>query len=264
MAVPGADEMATSGSHAAGEAGARSAPSKSNSPHQMASSGFQAVNSPSMADKSKSADPQPGPPPKSAAVTQNAPQTAQTSSGTSQPVNASASADGAGANMTETAATYGTRSRNRTGNARPNYAETEQDMEIDYSASAATTTTKKKTATDAMQSQNPADARRTHDLDRLTNGATATGSHANSPGTKEATPTAPTNPKKRKAVAASASTHTPAMSNSPGPAATRKPGTSASMARETNIMTFTKHKNCLNKKGELVADDGTKLVANGT
>lgn len=265
MAEPGADEVVASLSPAAGEAGAESASSKSGPPPQMAPAGFQAVNSPSVADKSTSAaDPQPGQPPKPAAVTQSAPQTAQTSSGTSQPLNASPSADVSGGNMAETAATYGTRSRNRTGNARPNYAETDQDMEVDYS-SAATTVPKKKTTTEATQpSQNSAESKRAQDFNRLVDGTSGAASHVNSPGPKESTPTAPTNSKKRKAGAAPANTQTPAMSNSPVPAATRKPAAPANMARETNIMTFTKHKACLNKKGELVADDGTKLAVNGT
>lgn len=253
-----------------GAAGTDSAPSgqsPSPRPSEITPSGFQAVNSGAVAENSNTAegdDTQTGLPPKAAPVTQEAPQTAQTSSATSQPLNSSTSADGSGGNMTETAATYGTRSRNRTGNARPNYAE-DQEMDIDYSSSAATTATKKKPAPDAMpSSQNASESKRAQDFNRLVAGTNGATPHSDSPGPKESTPTAPTNSKKRKAAAAPASTQTPPVSNSPVPAATRKPmASSLSTTRETNIMTFTKHKSCLNKKGELVADDGTKLCVNG-
>lgn len=266
-----ANEVVASLSQAAdqldGPAGADSTPSHPNSPPtEKKSSGFQPVNFGAVAENltvMEGADAQNGPPSKPAPVTQDAPQTAQTSSAASQPLDSSTSADGAGGNMTETAATYGTRSRNRTGNARPNYAE-DQEMEIDYS-SAATTATKKKPTSDAMPaSQAAADSKRAQEFNRLVAGMNGATPHSDSPGPKESTPTAPTNSKKRKAATAPMSTQTPPVSNSPAPTATRKPAASLSTARETNIMTFTKHKSCLNKKGELVADDGTKLCVNGT
>ena len=270
MADAGANEVMATLSQAADrlDGAADSASSVSSPPHEMTPSGFQAVNAGATAEKPKpagDADVHSVTPPKSASVSQKAPQTAQTSSGPSQALNPSLQADGLDGTMTETAAaTYGTRSRNRTGNARPNYAE-DQEMEIDYS-SAATTTTKKKAPADTMPaSQNASEAKRAQDLSRLVpGGVNGTASHADTPGPKEATPTASGNSKKRKAVAAPPSTQTPPVSNSPLPGATRKPTAASAMARETNIMTFTKHKSCLNKKGELIADDGTKLCVNGT
>ena len=271
MADAGANEVMASLSQAAdrldGEAAAAadSGSAISSPPHEMTPSAFQAVNSGVVAANASSgsdADAQAGPPPKAASVTQKDPQTAQTSSGPSQSLNSSLPADGVDGGMTETAATYGTRSRNRTGNARPNYAE-DQEMDIDYS-SAATTATKKKQAADGMQVlQGAAEAKRAHDFNRLVSGS-VNGTHADSPGPKESTPASSGNPKKRKAGAAPASTQTPPVSNSPAPANARKPAAASSTARETNIMTFTKHKSCLNKKGELVADDGTKFAVNGT
>lgn len=155
-------------------------------------------------------------------------------------------------------ATYGTRSRNRTSNARPNYAE---DMEMDFEYSSAATTTKKK-ASVAQGPANPDEAKHADDLAQYV----ATNDHA----PKQSNPSTPvptvTVPKKRKAAGAVANhLPTPPTSAAPAAVASRKSGTSAStaMARETNLMTFTKHKHRLNKKGELVADDGTKLAVNG-
>lgn len=272
MADAGANEVLASLSQAAdrldGKGGADSASSISSPPHETTPSTFQAVNSGVVAAKPPSggdADAQTGPPPKAASVTQKAAQTAQTSSGPSRPVNSPLPPDALDGTMTEAAATYGTRSRNRTGNARPNYAE-DQEMDIDYSSSAATTVTKKKPPAEGMPAaQNVAEAKRAHDLNRLVSGGVnGTAVHADTPGPKESTPAAPGNSKKRKAVAAPSSAQTPPVSNSPLPSTARKPIAASAVARETNIMTFTKHKNCLNKKGELIADDGTKLGVNGT
>ncbi|KAK4565299.1 putative PHD type zinc finger protein with BAH domain-containing protein [Recurvomyces mirabilis] len=152
-------------------------------------------------------------------------------------------------------ATYGTRSRNRTGNARVNYAE-DQDMDFDY-ATAATTNKKKQPA---EQPELP-EVERTMPLSRL-----------NVVSSKESTPAtgtaAATTSKKRKAASA-----VPQHSHAPTPPVTlpsvpaamsRKPITNGTTTtyRETNIMTFHKHKNCLSKKGELIADDGMKLAIN--
>jgi hypothetical protein len=80
---------------------------------------------------------------------------------------------------------------------------------------------------------------------------------------------APATSRKRKAAGAPASTlHTP-VSSTPPPSGARKNAASTAappsypMARETNIMTFSKCRSTLNKKGELAADDGAKLSVNG-
>lgn len=197
----------------------------------------------------------PTPPPKDAAVTQSAPQTAQTSSGPAQTSQPPSQVDGVVDAMAADIATYGTRSRNRTGTSRPNYAE---DQEMDFEASSAATT-KKKPAAEATPSTGPSasgtkQAAR-HALD-------SSSANANGSSGKESTPGVTS--KKRKAAGASTTlTQTPPVSNSPAPAAVRKPAASGAAARETNIMSFSKHRSCLNKKGELVADDGTRLMANG-
>jgi hypothetical protein len=91
---------------------------------------------------------------------------------------------------------------------------------------------------------------------------------------KESTPanatSTATSSKKRKAAAAAVPSAQGALatSSTPPPAAARKPviasaATSVIPARESNVMTFSKHRSCLNKKGELIADDGTKLNVNG-
>ena len=210
-------------------------------------------------------------PPRDGAVAQDAVQAVQASSDASHDADSSLQTDGLDSTITENA-TYGTRSRNRTGNPRPNYAE-DQEMDFELS-SAATTTTKRKPPTEApaaVAQGTGAEAKRTQEFQRFiavnSNGATAS---ANGASTKESTPGTPGIPatlsKKRKAAGAPiALTQTPPASNSPAPAVTRKVGGSApsTMARETNIMTFTRHKSCLNKKGELIADDGTKLCVNG-
>jgi len=167
---------------------------------------------------------------------------------------APAEPDGVEGAMTETA-TYGTRSRNRNGNARPNYAE-DQDMDFEISSTAAT---KKKAAQDlSTPAPNAAEAKRAEDFTRFVVG--------HSKETTPATSSVPAPSKKRKAVGSTPQqSNTPPAATTPVPSALRKAATSANqpMIRETNMMTFTKHKSCLNKKGELVADDGTKLSVNG-
>jgi len=162
------------------------------------------------------------------------------------------------------AATYGTRSRNRGGNARPNYAE-DQEMDLDLSSTA--TTKKKGSGGQAPALLNPEAVERVATPTQFT--------PVNSKTAKESTPSAAAPAaatshisKKRKAAGAVPNhSHTPPASATPAPAsaASRKSTTlgSSSLTRETNMMTFTKHRSCLNKKGELIADDGTKLAVNG-
>lgn len=158
-------------------------------------------------------------------------------------------------------ATYGTRSRNRTGNARPNYAE-DQDMDFDHSAAAAT----KKKASGGGQTPIPQQPEEPKRVDDVARGFTA----VNNPAAKHLTPgaaaPAASSSKKRKAASNLAQQAQPSSaSTTPAPTASRKPPASTSLVttRETNVMTFTKHRSCLNKKGELVADDGTRLTVNG-
>jgi len=168
---------------------------------------------------------------------------------------------------------YGTRSR-RTGNQRLNYAE-DQDMEFEFTSAATTTSSKKATASSSAanaQSTNAPEAKRAKESANSTsvNGsAPLTHSSANHVA-KEAvagTSNATTNPKKRKAAG------TPSTATATPPAAAGAPSGAGNMrksavvpsvlARDTNMMTFTKSRACLNKKGELSADDGTKLAVNG-
>lgn len=159
---------------------------------------------------------------------------------------------------------YGTRSR-RGGKERLNYAE-DQDADFDFT-SAATTTSYKKGASAATNAQNTTDAKRSKESAQTvtTNGAH---SSANNQVAKDLVPGATstaTNPKKRKA----AGTATPTNTTSTPPvvaalaAANMRKQAPASLARETNMLSFSRSKACLNKKGELVADDGTKLNVNG-
>lgn len=235
---------------------------------------FQAINSQAVAENanesvtpgaqgSDSSDS--APPSKAAAVAQSAPQTAQSTSETSQPAKSPVHADGPDAAVSADVATYGTRSRNRTGNARPNYAE---DQEMDFEMTS-TTATKKKLAADAggATPQNSGDSKRARgDLQQLLTGSgTATPTSTNGVNGKESTPGAASNPSKKRKAAGPPTTlmQTPPVSNSTAPSASRKVAASSATARETNVVTFSKHKACLNKKGELVADDGMKLSVNG-
>lgn len=279
MAQPVSDEGSLSQAAAPGSKNGGSKPaSRAATPTAkmspaVASSSFQAINHRPAIENARIGSPatnqQRGtpsdltPPARESAVAQEAPQTAQTSgsASTSQPTSKlSSQGENLDSNMD---ATYGTRSRNRT-NARPNYAE-DQEMDFEMSSNA-----KKKTA--ELTSQGGSEATISS---HATNGNTGKGPV---PAVKDGTPSTSSgvnaNPmRKRKAAAAApASTlHTPAMSSTPPPSALRKGvplPTSASAAasataRETNIMTFGKSRSLLNKKGELVADDGTKLNVNG-
>lgn len=157
--------------------------------------------------------------------------------------------------------TYGTRSRNRT-NTRPNYAE-DQDMDFEFSSAATTTTTKKKAAdAPASAAQDASQPKRAPEQASFT----AVNSNG-TPTAKEPSGNtgAGTGTKKRKAAGAPAAALQQTSGATSTPPPTRKPtaSTSSTLARETNVMTFSKHRNCLNKKGELIADDGTKLSVNG-
>ena len=168
---------------------------------------------------------------------------------------------------------YGTRSRNRT-NTRPNYAEDQDDFEL---PSAATANSSKKKPSDAAPPSNqtakePKRAQESASFVAINSNApngTSSGSKDTIPGTSSfATQNHQQTSKKRKATApapASTTSQAATASNAQPPVAQRRPGASIPSAavRETNLMTFTKHKHCLNKKGELVADDGTRLNVNG-
>lgn len=234
---------------------------------EEATTAFQAINTQAVTENASTAMSTAAPPPEDAAVTQDPSQTVQTSSGPSDSHKDLSQVDESNGNMAAESGTYGTRSRNRTGNARPNYAE-DQDMDFELSS----TTTRKKTAGDhattAAPAQNGAgDAKRAQEFARFI-AVNSSGTHANGSTPKESTPGTPgvasNVSKKRKAGGAPATLmSTPPPSNSPQPTMARKLGAPSVTARETNVMTFTKHRSCLNKKGELVADDGTKLCVNG-
>lgn len=161
---------------------------------------------------------------------------------------------------------YGTRSR-RTGKERLNYAE-DQDADFEFT-SAATTTSYKKNATAASNTPSTTDAKR---VKEATQPVTTNGAHssANNQTTiaKDPAPgatSAATNPKKRKAAGTATPTNlasTPLVGAGVSATNMRKQLPS-SYARETNMLTFSRSKSCLNSKGELVADDGTKLNING-
>ena len=120
----------------------------------------------------------------------------------------------------------------------------------------------------ATNAQATTDAKRTKESSQpvTTNGAHSSANQQNiakdpAPGATSAS----TNPKKRKAAGAA----TPTASTSMGGAAVsatnmrKQLPSSLPLARETNMLTFLRSKSCLNAKGELVADDGTKLNVNG-
>jgi hypothetical protein len=169
------------------------------------------------------------------------------------------------AEQLDPAGSYGTRSR-RGGKERLNYAE-DQDADFDFT-SAATTTSYKKGASAAANAQNTTDAKRAKESAQL---VTTNGAHSSANNQIMAKDPAPgatstvTNPKKRKAAGAATPTNlasTPPVSAALSAANMRKQLPS-SLARETNMLSFSRSKSCLNKKGELVADDGTKLNING-
>lgn len=237
---------------------ARNGASSARQPQEMRTSGFQAVNARAVSENAARSTPptassaQPSGIP---AVAPNGPQTTQASSNARSASSQIGTIDDSMTDM----ATYGTRSRNRAGNARPNYAE---DQEMDFEMSSAAATKKRASNGLAPAPQGVEEAKRTEDFTRFI--------AVNEFAGKESTPGAPgpaaSSSKKRKAAGGlPQQAQTPPTSTTPAPTVLRKSGMSASstMARETNVMTFTKHKSCLNKKGELVADDGTKLAVNG-
>lgn len=228
---------------------------------------FQAINAKAVvgnastsvntADQGRNA---PGPPPQGTAVTQPAPRKAQSPTELPLPTIPPPQLDGTDDAMAVDA-TYGTRSRNKTGNARPNYAE---DQEMDFEYSSSTTTKKKPAAESADPTQSTSEVKRAREFAHLIGGSTeGTPSSAHDPANKESTPVSNPSKKRKAAGPPVMSAQLPPAANSPLPSASRKVAAQPSTARETNVMTFTKHKSCLNKKGELTADDGTKLSANG-
>lgn len=161
---------------------------------------------------------------------------------------------------------YGTRSR-RTGKERLNYAE-DQDADFDFT-SAATTTASKKNAASTANAQSTSDAKRAKEPAQS---VTTNGAHSSANNQTIAKDPAPgatsvaTNPKKRKAAGTATPTNlgsTPPVSASLVATNMRKQMPASVPARETNVLSFSKSRSCLNKKGELVADDGTKLNVNG-
>lgn len=160
---------------------------------------------------------------------------------------------------------YGTRSR-RTGKERLNYAE-DQDADFDFTSAATTTSYKKNAAASATNAQASTDAKRTKESTQpvATNGAHSSANHQSIAKDPAPGATSASNPKKRKAAGAA----TPTASTPTGGAAVsatnmrKQLPSSLPQARETNMLTFTRSKSCLNSKGELVADDGTKLNVNG-
>lgn len=230
---------------------------------EMPTLSFQAVNARAVSENAVRSTP-PTAPAASSAQSRGTPAVAPSASQTTQPFlnhqPTPPQIDGMDGTMTDPA-TYGTRSRNRTGNARPNYAE-DQDMDFDHSAAAAT----KKKASGGGQTPIPQQPEEPKRVDDVARGFTA----VNNPAAKHLTPgaaaPAASSSKKRKAASNLAQQAQPSSaSTTPAPTASRKPPASTSLVttRETNVMTFTKHRSCLNKKGELVADDGTRLTVNG-
>ncbi|SMY24628.1 unnamed protein product [Zymoseptoria tritici ST99CH_1A5] len=241
----------------------------------VASTGFQAINHRPATENARiegsAANQQRGsmtPPIAGGSVTHPAPQTAQTSAPATQPV-AKTSMESGDASDAAMDATYGTRSRNRTNN-RPNYAE-DQEMDFEMSSTGAS---RKKVAADASANGTPDSRNET----ATSSSATAASIHAASSNSKVPAsggakdPTPATSSRKRKAAGAPASNLNTPVSSTPPPSGARKtastivppPSSSSShtMARETNIMTFSKCRSSLNKKDELVSDDGQKLSVN--
>lgn len=208
-----------------------------------------------------------------AAVAPTTAQTVQTSTSAPQPSKSSSHHDPLDSAMAiQPEASYGTRSRNRT-STRPNYAE-DQEMDFEYSSSAATTGKKKASETSSSTTNTLTQASDTKRAPEVTsfqaiNGHGGSVAGAGGKDSSASTPTATTTgtSKKRKAAGhAAAALQATTASATPPPVAARKPAAPAglsSQARETNVMSFSKHRACLNKKGELIADDGTKLSVNG-
>ncbi|KAI7276330.1 hypothetical protein KC345_g6828 [Hortaea werneckii] len=224
---------------------------------EMVSPAFQAVNASAVAQNASNSTPP------ADLATQRASGSPVVASGESQSTRAARNAqpspnmDGLDA-ATSDAATYGTRSRNRTGNARPNYAE-DQDMDFEYSSAA--TTKKKNPGAQPSNAANVDDLRGSDDRARSV-GTSSNAAKESTPGTP-APPAAPTS-KKRKAGPVPQQAQTPPVASASASTGNRKPTTmgNSAMARETNMLTFTKHRHRLNKKGELIADDGSKLSVN--
>ena len=140
-------------------------------------------------------------------------------------------------------------------------------MEFESSSTAAANSKTRAVQGDATASaQAPLmDVKRVQDHQRRPLGHAGTSPlNPHSTGAKDSTPAAASgSSKKRKTAGASASITRPPPHPATNPAVSRKTASPSALTRETNLMTFTKYKACLNKKGELVADDGTKLAVNG-
>jgi hypothetical protein len=167
---------------------------------------------------------------------------------------------------------YGTRSRNRT-NARPNYSE-EQDMDFEFLAPATTTTTtngrKKGNDLAASIGQGNPDVKRaieSSDNAQNANNAGQIAASGKDNASNSSTGIIPSNSKKRKATAANMQSAAAVQASLPTTNGKKTVSAASSLSalagRETNLMSFIKSKHSLNKKGELVADDGTKLSVNG-
>lgn len=134
-------------------------------------------------------------------------------------------------------------------------------MDLEFAAAA--TASKKKTGESAPTGAGAGDTKRAEDFARFLAGDGNSGL-ANLPAVDARELAA--GAKKRKAGGAFPQhSQTPPSTSSPAPTGARKPTNAApsATARETNVMTFGKSNACLNKRGELVADDGTRLCVNG-
>lgn len=174
------------------------------------------------------------------------------------------------------AAGYGTRSRNRTGSSRPNYAEDKDyDVEMyDYDHDKAHGESKKSArqvnAANAGESARGTPGSRKASGDDARSGPSQNGSKEQTPAGGTGTPhgaqtsSSATHPsRKRKAATAAQQANSNAASVSTRRAGTTAQNSAASSWPETNILTFTNSR-ARPQNGQLVADDGTVLEANGT
>lgn len=202
-----------------------------------------------------------------AEVPQSQPMTATTSSASQNLTQA----DGDGS---AEAATYGTRSRNKGGNARPNYADDrELDLEIEASGriqkskpkkAGASSTSLAGTQVELVPVQNGFSAVNTATI--TTNGVSPTIPGMSTFSTQApATLVAPS--KKRKQPGANNTTAPTTSAQAPVSAPSKSRGAHSSSPNrihlETNMMSFSRCHARLNAKMQLVAEDGTVLVANG-
>ena len=133
---------------------------------------------------------------------------------------------------------------------------------MDFEYSSAATTKKKNPGAQPSNAANVDDLKGSDDRARSV-GTSSNTAKESTPGTPA--PVAPTSKKRKAAGLVPQQAQTPPVASASASIGNRKPiatGNSA-MARETNMLTFTKHRHRLNKKGELIADDGSKLSVNG-